>query len=315
MARGSRDVERRPTSSPPRRLCMLRWTGRVDRVDRVAPSAGAAARGLRLSKRAERSSHLLAVVLIAGLSAGCGKGLYEERLRRTAEYFEHVNRLNDNLAPQATVVGGVALRVPRQFQPMADDPETEYDETTPYYLGADVPGSVAAFRGDLRVDVDGQVERHPAFLYVLSNEPLLQAQADGDQSVEPAGFFGAVEAALQEAFGVVLPTGVGGDGSEPNERYPERLPRVATYHLSKNFTAVRFQPAEPLPGFPVPMESTLYMVEGPQDLRAAIFLIAPAGPDPKEQLRQRVTLMLESLELPGPQVTAGPTVGEAPRGI
>ena len=218
---------------------------------------------------------------------------------RTSEYFSYVNRLNENLTPQAAQLGGVAIRLPLQFAPLADDPETAENELQPYYLGLDLPGVLAAYRASVEVDVDGQVEPNSAFLYVMSNEPLLSARAGGDQSVEPLEMIDQIETALQQAFGVVLPPGADGDGREPNLRYPERLPRVAEFETTKNYTAVRFQPAEDSGVFSVPMEYTLYTTTGAGDLQVALLLIAPAQPAPNDTLRPRVTMMLETLRLSG----------------
>ena len=253
-----------------------------------------------------RPLSLLAVLLTA--TSGCGKAAYEAGLARTADYYAHVNRLNENLSAKAISSGGVSVRLPLQFSPMADDPETEPNELQPYYLGLELPGVVGAYRADVNVSVGGQVEPHPAFLYVCSNGPLLAQRADGDQSVEPLRLIEEIELQLQQAFGVVLPPGADGDGRDPNVRYPERLPRQAVYETSKDYTAVRFQPAEESGVFSVPMEFTLYTAQGGGDLQVAFLFLMPQEPTPDEDLQQRLTMMLETVEFTAPQ-SGGPRPG------
>ena len=247
---------------------------------------------------------ILAVAAAVLLSAGCGQNEYESRLAQTADYFSHVNRLNANLK-SAVGFGGLQLRLPLQFDPLADDPDTEVDETQPYFLDLELPGLVGAYRAPVLVDVDGQDEEHPAFLYVMSNGPELSARASGDQSVDPLTLTDRILEAVQTAFGVVLPPGADGDGVQPNVRYPERLPRIAVYDTTTDYTAVRLVPAEPFGSFAIPMEYTLYAAAGPGDQQVALMLAAPEQPVPSDELRKRVTMMLETARIDAPSGGGG----------
>ena len=234
---------------------------------------------------------------------GCGRAAYEERLTRTADYFAHVAKLNANLNA-ADRHGGVAIRVPEQFGPVAEDESTEYSELQPYYIAAELPGVVAAYDASIGVDVDGEVQTFPAFIYVATNEDRLLASATGGDGEDPLTFIEEVEYELQGVFQVSLPTGDGGDGSQPNMRYPELIPATPVYEPTKRYTAVRLQApgGEPIAAIDTPMEYTLYTLTGAGDLQAAIFVVVPEQPVAAENLRQRIVLMLQTLELTAPRV-------------
>ena len=248
-----------------------------------------------------RTAVLLALAVVA---CGCGKAAYEERLARTADYFAHVAKLNANLVPSADRHGGLAIRVPRQFSPLEDVEDTDYSERQPYYIAAELPGLVAAYQAEVAADGGDGTLGIPAFIYVATNEDRLVAAATGGDGEDPLTFIEEVEYQLQGVFNVSLPAGDGGDGSQPNMRYPEMIPATPVYEPAKRFVATRFQypGEEPIADFGVPMEYTLYTLTGAGDLQAAIFVVAPEQPAASENLPERIRMMLQTLELTAPRV-------------
>ena len=57
----------------------------------------------------------LAALIVAAVSAGCGRAKDEERLEESRRYFTYLDKLNQNLGPIITGKG-VQIRVPKQFQ-------------------------------------------------------------------------------------------------------------------------------------------------------------------------------------------------------
>ena len=263
---------------------------------------------------------ILTVVAILGVAAGCGQDVYESRLAVTNEYFEHVNKLNENLG-SPTTFDTITLRAPSQFSPLLDDEETENNETQPYYLGTELEGVVAAYQADVAVDVDGQDEARPAFIYVLSNEPIIKQLITKENTIEPTEFHQDLQNRLSGAFNVYIEPGKSGDGSEPNVPFSEMFPRPAPqgrlqYEPPKSYTVIRFRPPEPLSGFDIPMEYTLNMLTGNGDIQYAILTVVPEIARPAENLQERLRMMLETVSTragaaaPG----GGPGNGNAPTG-
>lgn len=255
--------------------------------------------------------------VLATAFAGCGQDVYESRLAVTSEYFEHINSLNANLASPPVSHGSIAVRVPKQFSPLLDDEETETNEAQPYYLGVELPGLEAAYQGDVLVDVNGQDELRPAFIYVLSNESIIKALAANENEFDPAEFLTELQNRLSGAFGVYIEPGRTGDGSEANVPFYEALPRPVVqgklqYEPSKQYTAIRFAPNEPLSGFDIPMEYRLYTLEGQQDVKYALLVVIPETARPDENLPERVRMMLETVTTRSPNVRgigASPAAG------
>lgn len=250
-----------------------------------------------------RSVCAIALTLLAGL-VGCGQDVYESRLAVTSDYFEHVNTLNANLSTTAQGLGAISIRPPAQFVRMLDDEETEgIDESQPYYFDDldEIPGLVAAYQADVTVDVEGQDELRPAFIYVATNEEFIKSVGDETIEIDPLEYHTEIENRLSSTFGVYLEPGKFGDGSEPNVRYNEKLPRPVAqgdiqYEQPKNYEVVRFAPEEPLTGFDVPMQYAMYkLMDTPGDLQPVIFIVAPEQARPDENLQNRFRMMLETL--------------------
>ena len=245
------------------------------------------------------------VLAVAAAACGCGKSAYEERLARTADYFAHVAKLNANLVPTPDRFGGLAVRVPKEFGALEDVEATDYSERQPYYLAAELPGLVAAYRNpDVVVDAGEEYLEVSAFIHIATNEDRLVAAATGGEAENPLTFIEEVEYQLQGVFNVALPSGDGGDGSQPNMRYPEMIPAAPVYEPSKRFVATRYQypGEEPIADFGTPMEYTLYTLEGAGDLQVAVFIAAPEQPAASENLPERIRMMLQTLELTAPRV-------------
>lgn len=97
---------------------------------------------------------------------------YEDRLEATKAEFAYFTLLDQNLSPAIWEKDGVALRVPKPFQPVAlavQKPSEEHVFSREV-LGVPLPGVLGAWQA-LRPGKDGQ-EPHTAYLFVMSNHHL-----------------------------------------------------------------------------------------------------------------------------------------------
>lgn len=272
-----------------------------------------------LPRRLQPVAALLVVCLV--LQAGCGESRYKAALQRTQDYYAHLAMLDRELTP-AVAVGSVVVRVPAQLQllefvppdetgrePIGADGLTSSQRMQPYYLDVSLPGVVAAWSRQVLTDVGGADEGRPAYLYLLSNEPLLQQDRDARAGNGPAPEIPAsellteVESRLARAFAVELPEGTDGQPDSFNERYTERYPRAPMhrkYHPSKSVIEVQFQPDGFIDAFDVPYEYRLYeYAPDGSDIQTALFLVAPQGVASRERLSSRIDLMLATLKVTG----------------
>lgn len=264
-----------------------------------------------------------ALALLVGLWLhGCGSEVYEQRLQETAEFFAYMDKLNDNLEPVwRRQEFGLSMRPPRPFRLMlapvppeveeGEEPPPVTDPRQPVFLGTELPGLIDAWRADLPSDSGDPV---PAFLYILGNHQrfLDLARSEG-VGADPATFLSELEIVLQQALGVTLPEGES-QRADPNARYRERLPKAERYAVPKDFTAVDFEPPEPVGG--VPLRLHLYEYQTGQ-VQVALLMVYPAGV--RDRPQERLKLALETLNVSGQAPrprrpsASGETGGASPR--
>ncbi|QDU36257.1 hypothetical protein Mal4_05410 [Maioricimonas rarisocia] len=259
----------------------------------------------------------LGVAALAGLWLhGCGSEVYEQRLQETAAFFAYMDKLNDNLEPVWRRQDfGLSMRPPKPFQLMpapvppeveeGEEPPPVEDTRQPVFLGTELPGLIEAWRADLPSDGGEQV---PAFLYFLGNHQrfLDLARSEG-VGADPATFLSELEIVLQQALGVTLPEGESRQ-ADPNTRYRERLPKEERYAIPKDFTAIDFEPPEPIGG--VPLRLHLYQYQTGQ-VQVALLMVYPA--DVRDRPQERLKLALETLNVSGqaPRPQRSSSEGEA----
>ena len=270
--------------------------------------------------------------MLTMLAAGCGEAAYKAGLGRTVEYYDHLELVEDSLRPAyVTPLGLVSLRVPSQLVPTPIPTQEEVDAAAaagepspldtlhPSFLGVRLPGLAGTWSVQVPVTHDGVDSMQPTFLYLCTNEGLLdgQAQQTYEQAAEGEvidagafGFIGQVEATLANAFGVSIPEGVLGEGDAAaastklptNTRYVELYPgrRFQAFYDRQPVTEIEFRPLGEIAAFEVPYRIHLYELEPlGTDVRAAVLLVVPEGIDPRERLDERLELMLATARLGG----------------
>lgn len=251
-------------------------------------------------------------------AAGCGSGTYEERLAQTSEFFEYLHTVDSNLAAPAWDRRdlGMAMRVPLPFSRPLPGPERHKDEEGneflgpetrhPDVLGIDLPGLEEAWQAPLTDDAGEPID---ARFYILTNHDRIRMKDEGGPP--PADFLYDLDNLLMNAFGVTIPDGEAPQPAD-NVRFrhvvPARGSVHAKYTTSKDYSAIRFVPSEPVAGRR--LQGLLFKREsGP--VQAAILVIAPQGLT--SQFRQRMDLSLQTLQISAQLPTGGTAPGGAPR--
>jgi hypothetical protein len=140
---------------------------------------------------------LLPLVPLAALVlAGCGTEQYDDRLRNTATLFAHEELLKQHLQGKwSDAENGIDLRIPHKFEvlppPVKPEPKEKpageegekteeeevevIDDRQPKYLNVELPGLRGAFRAEVKVIADNNLETTgDAWIYVLSNQDLAE---------------------------------------------------------------------------------------------------------------------------------------------
>jgi hypothetical protein len=159
-------------------------------------------RFFRFTHRARRIT-LTGLLLAAGL-AGCGRETYLERFDESKRYFAYEDKLNQYLTRVAWAGKSFQMRVPKQFQPIADKPkkgeetEEQKDPRQPNFPGVDLeyPGLQGAWHANF--PLTGGSGTGEGYLYVCSNFDLLAKKADEGRA---KAFNGEVSLRSATAFG------------------------------------------------------------------------------------------------------------------
>jgi hypothetical protein len=252
---------------------------------------------------------------------GCGVETYERRLAETNEYFQYINKLDTALAGSywEDATYGIKFRPPKEFVLMAPPPapvEGEPpppDERQPLYLGTELPGLIAAFRGDLPAS-DGQAV---GFLYVLGNhERILIRAANDGVGDDPATYLDDLELLLANTLGVTITPG---RGDRDNEKFDVTIPMERKYAVPKEFTALTLLPPQPIQAGGQEIQLRLQLYEYPSarqrstvPIQVALLMVYPTTvrADPVASLKLALETLTVSdqaprLERPGQQETGG----------
>lgn len=267
--------------------------------------------------------------------AGCGQDEYLSRLAQTKDYYAHLEMLDEKLAPATGFAGQqVVVRVPKQYRlipiPTQADVDAAFaagapdplDHLHPTYLGLKLPGLVGAWAATVSTNVQGTEEDRPSYLYLATNAHLsgqaftlsdaereqLQNsvyEADQEPDFATSELLDHIEYRLAGALAVEIPEGVSvpsGAGDPANTRFEVGYPssRYQPYHLSKSVVEIDFRPQRAIDAFDVVYQIHLYEIAPPGgSTQVAILLVVPEGIDPREQLDDRIELMLATLKVGG----------------
>ena len=198
---------------------------------------------------------LSASIMLTGSLCGCGAQTYEDRIETTKQYYDYIDRLNQNLGPQHSD-SGVTVRLPKQFalvpapvrrppRPQATpnvaagenatgtvaaaEPEEIIDPRQPDYLDVELPGLIAAWNANLSTVGSAaganQPEMHPGSIYLLSNYNLWRTFKTPNETIDPTKFHDEVMRTLTGALGVHIDERVHGSATDRvNKWFSETVP-------------------------------------------------------------------------------------------
>jgi len=238
--------------------------------------------------------------LVGGLLAcvhliGCGGGKYEERLKRSVDFYNYLTNMNSNLGGAWNRQDyGMTMRPPLPFGVPLPGPEIIKDqlgkeslgpdprENTP--LGIPLPGLIEGWAGHL----DSSSEEPDVWMYILSNySRFLEEEGEGRP---PADFLTDLERDLMGVYQVTIPDGETSQANV-NTRYRAQFPPSnspgAAYATPTDHSVIQFVTEIPIRG--KNLEGLLYE-RRVDKTQAAVLVILPK--DAPVQLRQRVEMAL-----------------------
>lgn len=267
---------------------------------------------------------LLASLMVVLPVSGCGVETYERRLAETNEYFKYLNKLDTALAGSywEDATYGIKFRPPKEFALMAPPPapvegeSPPADERQPLYLGTELPGLIAAFRGTVPAS-DGQAV---AFLYVLGNhERILIRQANDGVGDDPATYLDDLELLLANTLGVTITSG---RGDQDNQKFESTIPMERKYAIPKNFTVVSLLPPQPIQAGGQEIQLRLQLYEypsvaqrGTMPIQVAFLMVYPTTvrTDPVASLKLAMETLTVSDQGPRLQRPDQQEKGSAPQ--
>jgi hypothetical protein len=281
----------------------------------------------------------LAALMVAAISAGCGRATYELRLEESRRYFTYLEKLNQNLGPIITGKG-VQIRVPKQFEvipgpipkkkdPKKADKKGSKDSDKAADKGADKDAAKDAPKDPPADADDPEEERDPrqpkyaditfpglqlafssdlsvggkahqkGYLYVLTNGDLLGKRGSDEKA---AAFNNTVIHTIAQAVGQPDPP--------PEKMTNDAVPKGEAWVTKRTFKVVR-------PGFPASIEGKDYRIDiynCKQEKNEVTFVyVLPENVSPAERLSSNIDLSLETLHLtkivPSAKSASGKAVG------
>ncbi len=281
----------------------------------------------------------LLILLLAGLLCGCGAKTYEERLETTKEYYDYIDRLNQNLGPQFAEEG-VTMRAPKQFSLMPapprrpkrparstngnaasqvpPEPEKKRDPRQPDYLGIELPGLIAAWKADLNT-VGGsgnstQTATHPGYIYLLSNAEFwrtYKSKKGNNAQISPIKFHDEVMEMLTRTLNIEIDKRSRGSATNRvNKWFTEIVPakRDERFAPKKEITTITLvPPTEQEAEQDFPREYQVYLFAN-GDMKVVLIYALPRNVSASENLMDRIPFSLQTLN-----VSAEKPVGAASR--
>ncbi len=263
---------------------------------------------------------LFGCVLSLGIM-GCGVDQYEIRLRQSKDYYNYLEKIEQNLAPKWSDGRIVEMiRVPKQFQPIPapvpvknedGNEEIGVDARQPDYMNLVFPTAelVGAWEAPFSVVVsDGTADTRKAYIYVLSNYWKFL----GDDPAEALKFTDAMVQLVGDALEDHIPP----DKLENPQTEPH--PKRGGYLPESLYKVYTFQP-KPIKHRSTERESTVnytFSMYARQNanIQAIVLVVLPANTSSQEKLDERISMMLEHFLITKtePKPAQGQSGGAAP---
>jgi len=266
------------------------------------------------------------VFILTGTLCGCGAKVYEERMETTKEYYDYIDRINQNLGPQFAD-SGVSLRIPKQFQlipapvkkpkpvpkgghaatapPAAAAVETEKvkDPRQPDFLDIELPGLIAAWQAELNT-VNGtgegaQSTTRPGSVYLLSNYTFWQTYKTQRETINPIKFHEEIMRTLEEGLGVRIDERTrGSETDRVNKWFSETVPdaKDELFAPKKEVRAITLVPEEGSSKEDFIREYQVYLFAN-GDMKIVLIYALPRNVSAGEDIQDRILFSLQTLNV------------------
>lgn len=247
---------------------------------------------LSLTARGQKLIWLTLCVLACGL-IGCGTETYEKRLSESVAYFQYREKLDLSLELRPWSNFGIDFRPPKGFVEVAPPPEGEPDQRQPEFLSPTMPGLIAAFKGEVKVDIpNSEVRSLPAWVLLCSNHQSW-LERETNPKIQPSVYLADLADSLADGFHA--------DDGRPFKRHSnidpwkftdERVPRGTPYVPIKNYDYIPL--GDTFKGVETDVFFFRYVVK---DIQLGVIAIAPKQVDRRERFFEKLSLGMEQLTM------------------
>ena len=276
------------------------------------------ARSLRYYKEMV-SLILLSLTVVSAALVGCGSQTYEFRLEETSKYFTYLNKVNDSLDPAEMGLMRdykITIRVPQQFN-LLPPPEVKFDEETnepilvppnmddrqPKYMNTILPGLLGAWEANVYLqsseeeepaeEEETEIPTAPCYIYLLGNH-LKWIEKEKAPSVQPLEYYFEAKDAIASGFRIPPDT-----DDQPWEWDSKKSPSGIGYVPKKDFESFWFPQEQDDPD--IEIHGSYYRVElyyhETGDIQVVLMCVIPEDIASSEKIGERISLMLEQLEV------------------
>jgi hypothetical protein len=249
---------------------------------------------------------------------GCGAEQYEQRLRQSKDYFNYLEKIEQNLGPKWSDGRIVDLmRVPKQFQQIpapvpvknenGEDELPAVDPRQPDYLNLIFPHEqlVAAWEAPFMVDgADGTAGTRKGYIYVLSNYWMFV----GEDPAEALKFLGKMVQLVGDALDNHIP---------PNKLEApdvELHPKPGRYLPAQSYSVFSYQPKAITDRDDTTNYTFTMYAKQNGNIQAIVLVVLPDRISSQEKLVERIPMMLESFHITKNEPKPGGQGGTAPAG-
>ena len=273
-----------------------------------------------------RGALLFGCLLACGLP-GCGADQYETRLKQSKDYYNYLERIEQNLAPKWSDGRVVeTIRVPKQFQPIPAPVPVKHEDGTeelpavdprqPDYLNLLFPNQelIGAWEAPFNVaGADGKSDTRKGYIYVLSNYWKFL----GGDPAEALKFIGHTV----NLAGTALDDHIPPDKLESPAI--ELHPKKGRYLPETLYSVFTFHP-KPITQRSTERESTVnytftMYARKNVNIQAIVLVVLPDNIASQEKLVDRIPMMLEHFQItktePKPASQQGTTPSTGPAGF
>lgn len=251
---------------------------------------------------------------------GCGAEQYESRLKQSRDYYNYLDRIEQNLGPKWSDGRVVEMfRAPKQFVQIPapvpiknEDGQEEMpavDLRQPDYLNLLFPGAalIGAWEAPFAVSTaDGSADTRNGYIYILSNYWQFLGEDPAEALKFTASMVQLVGDALEDH---ILPDKI---ENPPTELYP----KPGGYLPAASYTVFDFHP-KAITLRTSERESTIdytFRIYGKQNgnIQAIVLVVLPDKISAQEKLVERIPMMLEQLRITKVEPKPGSNKGGAP---